>query len=168
MQFNSSSLFSIYRDPIRRRPRTAIEELIARVDAERRAAKFAMALVFAGIGPLIFLCWPAKAQDHLHPVQDAPMHEQFYSKWRIAPDRVTSCCNKQDCYPTTIKFENGNWYALRREDQEWVRIPPERLEQNQIEANIYESPDFNSHVCMPNPAVGDGTTVYCATLGNGN
>ena len=108
----------------------------------------------------------AYAQTHNHPPQDALLHEQFYSTWQIpnyGNPRVYSCCNKKDCYPTSIKMVDGKYYARRREDGHWVYINPDRLEQNQTD--MKESPDGQSHACMGPPGVSN--TVYCATLGAG-
>src|SRR5688572_9832659 len=67
----------------------------------------------------------ANAQEHSHPPEDIPPHEQLYAKW-IRPDKphLGSCCNNHDCYPTEFKRINGIWYALQRETQQWVEVPP--------------------------------------------
>ena len=50
---------------------------------------------------------------HHHPPQDQPLHEMFYSKWHMPDNPSASCCNEADCYPTEIKFVDGNIYAKR-------------------------------------------------------
>jgi hypothetical protein len=108
----------------------------------------------------------AYAQTHQHPAKDAALHEQFYSKWNMpnnGHERTSSCCNKHDCYPTPIKQVDGQYYALRREDQKWIPFPASKLEQNQTDER--ESPDHQSHACIPPPQ--NGNHVYCATLGTG-
>lgn len=96
---------------------------------------------------------------HQHPSQDMDLHDKFYSHWNIPPAREYSCCNKQDCYPTSFKQEGGRWYAQKREDLSWVLVPEDKLEHNQLEPE--ESPDGQSHVCML------GSTILCAVLGSG-
>lgn len=114
---------------------------------------------------LILWALPTLAQ-HNHPPQDAQLHEQFYSTWQMpngGQPRANSCCNKADCYPTPMRNVGGTWFAKRREDGRWIAIPDSKLEQNQ--PDMRESPDGQSHVCMPPPNHSDG--VYCATLGLG-
>jgi hypothetical protein len=101
------------------------------------------------------------AQAHHHPPADIPIHEKFYSTWRM-PDRPTSsCCNNRDCYPTEVRFRGGFWEAKRREDGVYVRIPWEKVEQHR------DNPDGRSHVCMPPPASYRNDEVYCFSLGGG-
>lgn len=133
-------------------------------------------------------CHAQTSMPHADHPQDIPLHEIFYSKWNF-PDRRNekgerhqSCCNKNDCYPTVFKQVKGHWYARRREDGAWVLVPDRKLEQNYPDAN--DSPDGQSHVCMPGPnwagmgnANWDDTAtitldgrpaaIFCAVLGNG-
>src|SRR6185369_3484273 len=123
-------------------------------------------LRFAIAAYLIWLFVVAATAQHNHPPQDAQLHEQFYSTWKI-PDsgrpRVSSCCSLMDCYPTQIRLTRaGNYEARRREDGAWINIPPGILEQNQSDPR--ESPDGSSHVCMQPP--GQYNRVYCAVLGS--
>lgn len=139
------------------------------------------------------------AEPHQHHPEDLAMHEKFYQHWNrpnVGRDaktgkRTSSCCNKDDCYATPIKVKGNSWYALRREDQRWIMVPDNVLEQNYMGPGQdgEESPDGQSHVCMSKPyAYGseyygastpsippqadpaafetatDGM-VYCATLG---
>lgn len=114
---------------------------------------------------LLLLISPAAAQHHGHPPQDAQLHDEFYNTW-LRPNhgypRAASCCNKHDCYPTRIERRGASWYAQRREDHAWIRIPQGLLEHEQNDPR--ESPDGQSHACMPPPTVGD--VVYCAVLGS--
>jgi hypothetical protein len=41
---------------------------------------------------------------HSHPSEDEALHEKFYSTWYMPDNPSKSCCNKQDCYPTEIKY----------------------------------------------------------------
>lgn len=110
----------------------------------------------------VALCFSALAQEHHHPPQDAEIHEKFYSNW-MRPDLPNySCCNKKDCYPAEAKFRDGFWYAKRREDGAWIKIPPEKIEQRR------DSPDGRNHVCMspPNP-YSDEPNVFCFISGSG-
>jgi len=109
----------------------------------------------------------AKSADHPgHPSQDMALHEKFYQNWNMPSfrndkgERITSCCNNKDCYPTAIRLRiDGNYEAWRREDGRWIIFPATLLEQNQ--PDMEESPDGQSHACI----VGD--RVVCATLGGG-
>lgn len=121
------------------------------------------------LAALVVLCLvpPALAEDtHVHPPQDADMHDKFYGTWRVpngGNERKNSCCNKRDCYAALIRYDPNErkWYALRREDQRWIIIPIDRLEQLQVDE--VPSPDHRSHACIAPPTAGDH--VVCATLG---
>ena len=95
-----------------------------------------------------------------HPPQDQLLHEKFYSTWHM-PDRPSvSCCNDADCYPTEIKYVDGNIYAKRREDGKYILIPPEKVERNK------NNPDGRNHPCAPPPnAFHPSDTVFCFALG---
>lgn len=111
------------------------------------------------------LTLPAQADEaHTgHPPADVPLHEKFYSTWYMPDKPVQSCCSKSDCYPTKVKFEHGQWWALRREDQNYIPVPWKKVEQNR------DNPDGNNHLCAPSPtAVGYApNTVFCFSLGGG-
>lgn len=136
------------------------------------AIVFAVILAFVGfvvfVSLIIGIAGLVKADTHpTHPPAHEKLHKEFYSDWKMPPNRTVSCCNEKDCYPTPIKFEDGQYWALRREDQRWLMIPAGVLEQTQRdESNIRESPDFQSHACIQDPEFGD--TVFCATLGGAN
>lgn len=103
------------------------------------------------------------SQEHSHPPQDQEIHDRFYEGWMVPPKRESSCCNKQDCYPTEFKSVGGTWFALRREDGEWIPIPAAVLEDNTLDPR--DSPDGRNHVCMQAP--GSSNRVYCAVRGGG-
>lgn len=73
----------------------------------------------------------AIAQDgDRHPQQDIDAHRSFY--WYLTrpdiPDAPRgSCCSDGDCYSTPARFENGSWWALRREDRRWIEVPSWRV-----------------------------------------
>jgi len=104
----------------------------------------------------------ARAQDHHHPPADVAIHEKFYSTWMM-PDRPDlSCCTRQDCYPTEVRFRDGFWEAKRREDGVYIRVPWEKVERNR------DNPDGRNHVCMPPPNRSPrGKDVFCFALGGG-
>jgi hypothetical protein len=85
--------------------------------------------------------------------------------WRcfhIPPDNPDlSCCGQYDCYPTEARNENGVWFAKRREDGQWLRVPPEKVEHNR------DSPDGRSHLCAPGPERAYLADVFCFIAGNG-
>jgi hypothetical protein len=94
------------------------------------------AIAFAAYVVLLLL-GNARADEHHHAPQDAPIHEQFYSTWMPPDQPDKSCWNRRDCAPVTQVRRTGNrWQALR--DGEWLTIPPEKIEQNR------DSPDGRS------------------------
>jgi len=72
----------------------------------------------------------AKADEHHHPVQDEPLHEKFYSTWYMPDQPAKSCCNKEDCYPTEIKYVGTTLFARRREDGQWIVVPTHKIERH--------------------------------------
>ena len=96
----------------------------------------------------------ARADEHDHPPQDVPIHEQFYSTW-MRPDQPNqSCCNRRDCAPATAVRRHGDrWQAER--NGEWLTIPPEKVERHR------DSPDGRSHLCAI------GLSVICFVFGAG-
>ena len=125
----------------------------------KRSRMFVHVVLFALISA------PADAQERHagHPAADLPIHEKFYSTW-FMPDRPsTSCCNKADCYPTEVKFQNGQWFAQRREDGKFIPVPWSKVERNR------DNPDGRNHVCMPPPSAISypSNTVFCFALGGG-
>jgi len=109
---------------------------------------------------LAFAVVRASAQ-HQHPPQDAPTHEKFYSTWMRPDNPKLSCCNQHDCYPTEARNEGSVWFAKRREDGNWLRVPPEKVEQNR------DNPDGRSHLCAPRPERAYSAEVFCFTVGSG-
>jgi hypothetical protein len=95
-----------------------------------------------------------------HPPQDMVLHEKFYSTWRMPDNPTMSCCNNADCYPTDIKYLDGNIYARRREDGKYILIPPQKVEHNR------DNPDGQNHLCAPPPGLSNSSdTVFCFALG---
>lgn len=96
-----------------------------------------------------------------HPPQDQPLHEKFYSTWHMPDHPTVGCCNDADCYPTEIKYIDGNIFAKRREDGRYILIPSEKVERNR------DNPDGRNHLCAPPPSAGfrPSDTVYCFALG---
>jgi hypothetical protein len=103
------------------------------------------------------------AQEHrAHPLQDMPLHEKFYSTWYMPDQPTKSCCNKADCYPTLVKFQDGQWWALRREDQKYIPVPWSKVEQRR------DNPDGRNHLCAPPPSSHHApNTIFCFALGGG-
>jgi len=110
---------------------------------------------------------PVRAQDvgqdpdaRHHPQEDQFLHGKFYSTWRMPDNPSASCCNDADCYPTEIKYIDGNIYAKRREDGKYLLVPTGKVEWNR------DNPDGRNHLCAPPPNVWHPTdTIYCFTLG---
>ena len=108
----------------------------------------------ACLAPALAIASAARADEHHHPPQDGPIHEQFYSTWMRPDQPDKSCCNRRDCAPVTqVRRVGRRWQALR--DGEWLTIPPEKIEVNR------DSPDGRSHLCAI------GGTVLCFVLGAG-
>lgn len=111
------------------------------------------ALVLAA---LVLVCTPAPAQEHHHPPQDADAHETFYRHLKrpdIEGALPGSCCGKHDCYATPARYVNGQWQALRREDQVWIVVPEERVVTREEELAL--RPDHQAVLCaLP-------TFTYC-------
>jgi hypothetical protein len=114
------------------------------------------------------LAMPVQAQEagqgqaalHHHPPQDQLLHEKFYSTWHMPDNPSVSCCNEADCYPTEIKYVDGELYAKRREDGKYIPIPSQKVERNR------DNPDGRNHLCAPPPSVfHPSDTVYCFALG---
>jgi hypothetical protein len=108
--------------------------------------------------------WSQEADDSWvgrhHPPQDMALHEKFYSSWHMPDHPATSCCNDADCYPTEIKYVDGNIYAKRREDGKFILVPPEKVERNR------DNPDGRNHLCAPPPNFSrTSDMVYCFALG---
>lgn len=106
----------------------------------------------------------AQAQEHSHPVADAPIHEKFYSTWHMPDEPIKSCCDKKDCYPTRAELrDDGHWWAERREDHLMMQIPHRKLEVNR------SSPDGRSHLCAHAPTTPAAaiTPVLCFVPGGG-
>ncbi len=78
---------------------------------------------------------PALAQEHHHPPQDEALHEKFYSTWYMPDNPEKSCCNKIDCYPTEIKYVGTSIFARRREDGQYILVPPQKIERNRDKAS---------------------------------
>ena len=114
---------------------------------------------------LALVSTPIVAQERHagHPAADVPVHEKFYSTWYMPDQPNKSCCNKADCYPTEVKFQNGQWFAQRREDGKFIPVPWSKVERNR------DNPDGRNHVCMPPPSATSyqPNTVFCFALGGG-
>jgi hypothetical protein len=128
----------------------------------RISVAFVMAVCGSTVSPLLLPC-NAIAQEHRHhPPQDMALHEKFYSTWFMPDQPSKSCCNKADCYPTEVKYHDGQWWALRREDQQYIPVPWQKVEVNR------NNPDGRNHLCAPPPSSNHApNTVFCFALGGG-
>jgi hypothetical protein len=103
----------------------------------------------------------APAEEHDHGKLGAA--GEFYAKWQMpngGNPRISSCCNKNDCYATTIKQVAGVWVGRQREPGRWIVIPDGKLEENLPDER--KTPDGQSHMCA-NP----NGVLYCAVRGDG-
>ena len=78
----------------------------------------------------------------------AAAHED-YGTWRRQDN--TLCCGDKDCYETQAKNIKGTWWALRREDQQWLEVSPHLIIHGAAK-------DGQAHLCAPPPP---STAVYC-------
>jgi hypothetical protein len=131
------------------------------------ACTLSVAFLTAGaavtVGPLVMGEQGAVAQEHRHhPPLDMELHEKFYSTWFMPDEPSKSCCNMADCYPTQVKYHDGQWWALRREDQKYIPVPWKKVEINR------SNPDGRNHLCAPPPSSNYApNTVFCFALGGG-
>jgi hypothetical protein len=101
-----------------------------------------------------------------HP-EDLGIHQKFYKTWNMPDQPDISCCNDADCYPTEAKMTDGHWWAKRREDGKWIKIPDEKVEKNR------NNPDGRNHICAPPPGYSlysppsSTDTVFCFIPGGG-
>jgi hypothetical protein len=103
-----------------------------------------IALIGAALlGGLLLACIPQIARSH-----------DIYSDWK-QPGTGMSCCNAVDCYPTEARFEQGQWFALRREDQRWLAIP------DRLVLTDGATPDGKAHLCAPAPLAEEDLRIYC-------
>ncbi len=106
----------------------------------------------------LFFALPAPAQHAGHPPQDMELHRKFYQNWTMPDNRAVSCCHDEDCFPAQSKFEGGSWYGRKADDDEWTRIPANKIEQDR------DSPDGRSHMCgrkFTYMGSSGGFTVFC-------
>jgi hypothetical protein len=111
-------------------------------------------------------------------VTRAHAHE-IYSEWTRKDQPASTCCSGNertgDCYATTARFDpqTGLWFALRREDQHWLRIPPEVFDPNEDLDGVRHAPqDGRAHLCAypPNNIPGwvpNRNGILCFTPGSG-
>jgi hypothetical protein len=129
-----------------------------------RARHFAYSFMLPGTMMLLESSgrFAALAQERQHPAEHMELHERFYSSWYMPDEPNRSCCNKADCYPTQVKFEYGQWWAMRREDGKYIPIPWKKFEVNR------NNPDGRNHLCAPAPSAHHPpNAVYCFALGGG-
>ena len=119
--------------------------------------------VIWAVALVLFALWASIAYPqtgmHNHPQHDEEIHLKFYSNWMRPDAPNVSCCDRKDCYPAVFRKIGTRWEAQRREDGEWMPVPPEKFELNR------DSPDGRNHVCMQPP--GHSNAVFCAKLGSG-
>jgi hypothetical protein len=116
-----------------------------------------LAAMFAALIALLF--YPALVRAHDHPKQDEAIHQKFYNTWMMPDSPTVSCCHDRDCYPTEARKIGNRWEAKRREDGQWLVVPPEKIETQR------DNPDGRNHLCAPPPHYGD--RVYCFIVGGG-
>jgi hypothetical protein len=129
-----------------------------------------LGIAFGIIGYVLLRQAKGEEEIHHHPGM-TELVDKFYSSWMMPIPfsnlnrRTKSCCNKVDCAPREIKFENGRWFVHwfnpQLKHDVWLPIPENLIEANQPDPR--ESPDGQSHVCI-NPNNGE---ILCAVVGSG-
>lgn len=105
---------------------------------------------------LLIFALSVQAQEHRHPPQDIGIHHQFYKSWYMPDNRAVSCCHDEDCFPAQSKFVDGFWFARKTDDEDWIKIPPQKIEQDR------DSPDGRSHLCGRKYTMWNtGFSVFC-------
>lgn len=129
--------------------------------------------------------------NNAHPNDHQPIHERFYADW-MRLDTGTSCCNKQDCFPTMMRqAADGTWYALRQRAARelelqvlnglnpvvppltdltaWIVIPERFLEHNaeRVDLGVKSPRTERDSPDGRSHACVNGDTVYCAVVGGG-
>jgi hypothetical protein len=94
----------------------------------------------------LFMFWTWMAS-----IPPAVAHD-IYTNWKRPDYPHSSCCNNKDCYPTEARFQSGSWFARRREDGEWLRIPPAKILHDE------QTEDGKAHLCALPPESG---VIYC-------
>ena len=75
------------------------------------------------------------------------------------PGSGMSCCNNQDCRPTSSRVVGENVQV--EVDGEWTTVPPDKILNAQ-------APDLGAHVCAPKASsLYPKGYVFCVILGNG-
>lgn len=85
---------------------------------------------------------------------------RFYQSWQRPDNRAISCCHEKDCAPAQSKLVNGSWFARNSDTEEWLEIPPGRIERDR------DSPDGRSHLCKA--GVTGSVNVYCFLPASGS
>lgn len=119
-------------------------------DRMERALRKALYVFAIMIGIAILMVIKAFAQ---HPPEHQSLHDRFYRGWMMPDNRQVSCCSEKDCAPAQSRLVDGRWQARNSDDEEWVNIPPNKVETER------DSPDGRSHLCKLK-MIGS-TYVYC-------
>jgi hypothetical protein len=88
-------------------------------------------------------------------------HDQLHYWYQTLkqPGTGMSCCNNQDCRPTTYRLHGSEIQV--EVDGEWTTVPPNKI------LNV-QPPDLNAHVCAPKqPGLYPKGYVFCVVLGSG-
>lgn len=117
----------------------------------------ALGLAAVAFGLFALLVQAAEAQQpqgrhgHGHDV----WHGEFYSRLQ-RPGGKGSCCNLNDCVPTTSRTIGGRYEVLV--EGEWTPVDPEVIQR-------VTAPDGGAHVCYPKPTPHwPKGTLFCVVL----
>ena len=112
-----------------------------------------MRLLLAAFAATLWLV-PAMAQDgHIGQGHDT-WHQSFYMTLQ-RPGGKGSCCNLNDCRPTSGRQEDGDYQV--KVNGAWVKVPASKIIPK-------SAPDGGFHVCAPDPFNGDPERLYCVIV----
>jgi hypothetical protein len=102
--------------------------------------------------------------QHVHPDETITDERvaKFYDTWKRPPERLVSCCNREDCYDAQIRRGPNGLEYLHKWSGTWAALPESVIESNQPDP--HDSPNTTNHVCANKH---DPRYVYCAVLGAG-
>jgi hypothetical protein len=118
------------------------------------------AVLVGALGHLWLLTWmiSAKAFEGHH----SHGHEELHAWYQTLRDyKGMSCCNENDCRPTSFRVIDGK--AEIALDGEWVEVDEKKVLKDVI------APDHGSHVCAPKQpnAYYPKGYHYCVIIGTG-
>lgn len=119
----------------------------------KRSRWYLAAAGILGLFILVYATTP-KAQAQEQAEHHHPLHEEFYSKWKVPGQPNASCCNARietngretgDCEPSQAEIRNGDWFVYIRQLKRWIPVEDSKII-HEPNPNIYDA-----HVCWTPP-----------------